>query len=97
MKVTNLWDHSAHVGGADLFAPAECVYEIVPMNAPRPASVTPNHPMRQSSASPSTSRWLMIGGAATMVALAASVALWAHFGTVVFFETIRTGFVACFG
>jgi hypothetical protein len=23
--------------------------------------------------------------------------LWAHYGTTVFFETIRAGFVACFG
>jgi hypothetical protein len=29
--------------------------------------------------------------------LAATVALWAHYGTAVFFETIRTGLVACFG
>jgi hypothetical protein len=29
--------------------------------------------------------------------LAATIALWAHYGTAVFFETIRAGFVACFG
>ena len=29
--------------------------------------------------------------------LAGTVALWAHYGTAVFFETIRAGFVACFG
>jgi hypothetical protein len=29
--------------------------------------------------------------------LAGSLALWAHYGTAVFFETIRTGFMACFG
>jgi hypothetical protein len=29
--------------------------------------------------------------------LAATVLLWAHYGTTVFFETIRAGFVACFG
>jgi hypothetical protein len=29
--------------------------------------------------------------------LAATIALWAHYGTAVFFETIRTGLVACFG
>jgi hypothetical protein len=29
--------------------------------------------------------------------LAAAIALWAHYGTAVFFEMIRTGFVACFG
>ncbi len=36
-------------------------------------------------------------GAAILIALAGTVWLWAQYGTVVFFETIRTGFVACFG
>jgi hypothetical protein len=36
-------------------------------------------------------------GAAIFIALAGTVWLWAQYGTVVFFETIRTGFVACFG
>jgi hypothetical protein len=37
--------------------------------------------------------------AATAVAfvLAGSILLWAHYGATVFFETIRAGFVACFG
>jgi hypothetical protein len=26
-----------------------------------------------------------------------TMALWAHYGSMVFFEMIRTGFVACFG
>ncbi len=39
---------------------------------------------------------LIAGGAAALV-LAGTVALWAHFGTAVFFEMIRAGFVACFG
>ena len=29
--------------------------------------------------------------------LAGTIALWAHYGTAVFFETIRAGFTACFG
>ena len=29
--------------------------------------------------------------------LAAAALLWVHYGTAVFFETIRAGFVACFG
>jgi hypothetical protein len=29
--------------------------------------------------------------------LAGTVLLWAHYGTTVFFETIRAGFSACFG
>jgi hypothetical protein len=31
------------------------------------------------------------------LALAGSIGLWAHYGTAVFFETIRAGFAACFG
>jgi hypothetical protein len=44
-----------------------------------------------------TPRWLVLTGAATMLALAGTILLWIHYGTVVFFETIRTGFAACFG
>jgi len=39
---------------------------------------------------------VIAAGAAGLV-LAATLALWAHYGTTVFFEMIRTGFVACFG
>jgi hypothetical protein len=28
--------------------------------------------------------------------LAGTLALWVHYGTAVFFETIRAGFIACF-
>ena len=31
------------------------------------------------------------------ILLTGTVALWAHYGTAVFFETIRAGLVACFG
>ena len=58
---------------------------------------TLDHLMRKAVAGPSTSPWLVLTGAATALALAGTVSLWAHFGTVVFFETIRTGFAACFG
>jgi hypothetical protein len=34
---------------------------------------------------------------AILIALAVPVGLWAHYGPTVFFETIRVGFVACFG
>jgi hypothetical protein len=29
--------------------------------------------------------------------LAGTIALWAHYGTAIFFETIRAGLAACFG
>ena len=31
------------------------------------------------------------------VLLAGTITLWVHYGTAVFFETIRAGFIACFG
>lgn len=39
---------------------------------------------------------LIVAGVVGLV-VAATVALWAHYGTAVFFEMIRAGFVACFG
>jgi hypothetical protein len=42
-------------------------------------------------------RPLLVAVGATMLLLASAVLLWAHYGTTVFFETIRAGFVACFG
>ena len=42
-------------------------------------------------------RPLIALGAVITVVLAGTLALWVHFGTTVFFETIRTGFTACFG
>jgi hypothetical protein len=40
---------------------------------------------------------LAVLGLFAALALGGSVLLWAHYGTTVFFETIRAGFVACFG
>jgi hypothetical protein len=36
-------------------------------------------------------------GAVIALGLIGAVLLWAHYGTTVFFETIRVGFSACFG
>lgn len=49
-----------------------------------------------NAAAPSRGAILLTAGAMGVV-LAGTVALWAHYGTAVFFETIRTGFMACFG
>jgi hypothetical protein len=43
------------------------------------------------------SRPLLLAAAGVALVLAGTVLLWAHYGTTVFFETIRQGFVACFG
>jgi hypothetical protein len=39
----------------------------------------------------------MAMGLFAALAVAGGVLLWAHYGTTVFFETIRAGFAACFG
>ena len=40
---------------------------------------------------------IVIAGGAIGLVLAGTIGLWAHYGTAIFFETIRAGFVACFG
>jgi hypothetical protein len=44
-------------------------------------------------------RAVVVAVALALVAavLGGTVLLWAHYGTTVFFETIRAGFAACFG
>jgi hypothetical protein len=54
-------------------------------------------PVPDIIAPPPASRPLIAAGAIVVVALAGTVLLWAHYGTTVFFETIRAGFSACFG
>jgi hypothetical protein len=40
---------------------------------------------------------LVVAVGAVALVLAGTILLWARYGTTVFFETIRAGFVACFG
>ena len=40
---------------------------------------------------------IVIAAGALGLVLAGTVALWAHYGTAIFFETIRAGLIACFG
>ena len=51
----------------------------------------------QHLARPRVSGSFFVGGALIGVALVGTGLLWVHYGTAVFFETIRAGFVACFG
>jgi len=51
----------------------------------------------ETAASHMGSRPILAAGALAALALAGTVLLWAHYGTTVFFETIRAGFSACFG
>jgi hypothetical protein len=53
--------------------------------------------MSQVIASRVLSPALLAAGAAVAVLLAGTIVLWALYGTAVFFETIRAGFIACFG
>jgi hypothetical protein len=45
---------------------------------------------------PRSSRPLLIVGVAVGLVLAGTVALWAHYGTAVFYEMIVAGLAACF-
>jgi hypothetical protein len=40
---------------------------------------------------------IVLAAGVTGLVLAGTTALWAHYGTAVFFETIRAGLIACFG
>lgn len=40
---------------------------------------------------------LLIVAALAGLSIAGAIALWAHYGTAVFFEVIRAGWMACFG
>lgn len=48
-----------------------------------------------SATTPLLSRPLMLIAAAVGILLAATVALWAHYGTAVFYEMILAGIAAC--
>jgi len=54
-------------------------------------------PLPQTVARPRVSVALVLASALVTVALVGTGLLWAHYGTAVFFETIRAGFSACFG
>ena len=53
--------------------------------------------MPETVASRPLPRSLLVAATIAAVVLGGTVVLWAHFGATVFFETIRAGFVACFG
>jgi hypothetical protein len=53
--------------------------------------------MRETVAPRLMSRPLIAVALAVILALAGTFWLWASYGSTVFFETIRAGFVACFG
>ena len=40
---------------------------------------------------------IVLIASAVAAVLAGTMGLWAHYGTAIFFEVVRTGFIACFG
>jgi hypothetical protein len=63
---------------------------IMPQQSPKDIAVTEAFAPRRSAP-------LILGAGALGLARAATILLWAPYGTAVFFEMIRTGLVACFG
>jgi hypothetical protein len=53
--------------------------------------------MPETATSRPLPRPLLVGAALAVAVLAGTLVLWAHYGATLFFETIRAGFVACFG
>ena len=53
-------------------------------------------PMPAVANTPPTSRPLLVLAVIGGVLVAATLALWAHYGTAVFFEIIAAGIAACF-
>jgi len=60
--------------------------------------MTPGAPVNEmeSATGPGVSRPLLLVAAVVGVMLAGTVALWAHYGTAVFYEMIVAGLAACF-
>ena len=52
--------------------------------------------MSETSSALTSSRALLVAAATAGVLLAATAALWARYGTAVFYETILAGLAACF-
>jgi hypothetical protein len=53
--------------------------------------------LTNSEVAPPSRNALLAAAGIVGILLAGTVALWAHYGTAVFFETIRAGLIACFG
>ena len=50
-----------------------------------------------NAVSPRHTFGIVLAASAAALVLGATAVLWAHYGTAVFFETIRAGLAACFG
>jgi hypothetical protein len=56
------------------------------------------HDMIAASRTPAKARAILLWGAVAMttIVLLATLVLWFHYGTAVFFEMVAAGFAACF-
>jgi hypothetical protein len=66
----------------------------IPVRLQGAAEAWKSHAMSEIAA---TNRFILLIAGVFGVLLALTGALWVHYGTAVFFEVIRAGFVACFG
>jgi hypothetical protein len=64
---------------------------------PPMAEIAPEIAAQHPPTRPMIAARVAIALALTGAILGGTVLLWAHYGTTVFFETIRAGFSACFG
>jgi hypothetical protein len=64
------------------------------MNMPNEAS---KDMVMAEAVSPRRTAAIALGAGVLGLVFAGTIALWVHYGTAVFFETIRTGLVGCFG
>jgi hypothetical protein len=71
----------------------------MPVTLPETFARAPSEPAVAGAPSSRSSRpWPLLAlGALVALALGGTLLLWFHYGTAVFFETLRQGFVACFG
>lgn len=69
----------------------------MPEQAPKDLVMNTDLAVDDAVSPPHTRPPIVVALAAGGLTLAGSIALWMHYGTAVFFEMIRAGFIACFG
>jgi hypothetical protein len=89
------WSRSGEGRQRSVAVPADRAY--VKAGRPRVVTKMPEEVSISNAVAPRRVIPIVLGASIIGILLAATVALWAHYGTAVFFETIRAGFAACFG
>lgn len=70
--------------------------DVGPATLPASGAEGGNLPSLPASSQPDPSWLLLLLALLGGVLLALTIGLWAHFGSTVFFEVVRTGWAACF-